>query len=76
MKLNVPGVGALDLEDSSIGASGQAGVDVKLGPKVFLNADVKYVALSSDVLLKATGTKVSSVTLNPWLIGVGIGYRF
>ncbi len=76
VKLNVPGVGALDLEDSSIGASGQAGVDVKLGPKIFLNADVKYVALSSDVLLKATGTKVSSVTLNPWLIGVGIGYRF
>ena len=76
VKLAVPGVGALDLEDSSVGVSGQGGVDVKIGPKVFLNADVKYVALASDVFLKAGGTKVSAVTLNPWLIGVGIGYRF
>lgn len=59
-----------------MGVSGQAGLDVKIGPKVFLDADVKYVTLSSDVLLKASGTTVSSVTLDPWLIGVGIGYRF
>lgn len=76
VKLAVPGVGALDLEDTSVGMSGQFGFDVKLSPKVFLNADLKYVALRSDVLLKASGTKVSLVKVDPWLIGVGFGYRF
>lgn len=76
VKLAVPGVGALDLEDTSVGMSGQAGFDIKLSPKVFLNADLKYVALRSDVMLKAGGTKVSLVKVDPWLIGVGFGYRF
>lgn len=76
VKLAVPGVGALDLEDTSVGMSGQAGFDIKLSPKVFLNADLKYAALRSDVMLKAGGTKVSLVKVDPWLIGVGFGYRF
>ncbi|MCC6992804.1 MAG: OmpW family protein [Acidobacteria bacterium] len=74
--LRVPGVGALDLENYSVGVSGQGGVDIKLGPKVYLNADVKYVTLASDVLLSVSDTKVSAVKINPWLLGVGIGYRF
>ena len=37
---------------------------------------MKSSVLTIGDLSKATGTKVSSVTLNPWLIGVGIGYRF
>lgn len=74
--LRVPGVGALDLENYSVGVSGQGGVDITLGPKVYLNADVNYVTLASDVLLSASDTKVSAVKINPWLLGVGIGYRF
>lgn len=74
--LAVPGVGALDLESTSVGVAAQGGLDIKLGPKVFLNADVKYVTLGSDVMLAASGTKVSAVKINPWLIGVGLGYRF
>ncbi len=76
VKLAVPGVGALDLENYSLGVAGQGGVDVKVGPKLFLNADLKYVTLGSDVTLKATDAAVSAVKVNPWLIGVGIGYRF
>lgn len=74
--LAVPGVGALDLESTSIGVAAQGGLDIKLGPKVFLNADVKYVTLGSDVILAASDTKVSAVKINPWLIGFGLGYRF
>jgi outer membrane protein len=59
-----------------VGVSGQGGVDIKIGSNLYLNADVKYVTLSSDVLLKASGTKVSSVSVNPWLIGAGLAYRF
>lgn len=74
--INVPGVGALELDSSSVGVSGQAGFDVKIADKLFLNGDVKYVTLRSDVKLAANGTKVSAVKVDPWLIGVGIGYRF
>ena len=76
VNLAVPGVGALDLEGSSVGIAAQAGLDVKVAERVFLNSDVKYVTLRSDVLLAANGQKVSGVQVDPWLIGFGIGYRF
>ena len=76
VKLAVPGVGKLDLSGSSLGLAAQAGFVVKLSDKLFLNADVKYVKLGSDVKLAATGQKVSSVDIDPWLIGLGVGYRF
>lgn len=74
--LNVPGVGDLSLENSSIGGALQAGVDFKIADNLFLNIDIKKIWIASDVMLKATGAKVSSVTLDPIAIGVGIGYRF
>ena len=74
--LNVPGVGDLDLESSSLGGALQVGVDVKVADNLFVNLDVKKVWISSDVMLKSTGAKVSSVTLDPIAISVGIGYRF
>ncbi|MCC7002994.1 MAG: OmpW family protein [Gemmatimonadaceae bacterium] len=72
--INVPGVGALDLEDSSIGYAVQLGADIKLRPKQFLNIDVKKVGIGSDVL--SAGSKVSAVKVDPWLISVGYGFRF
>ena len=69
-------MGALDLNSSSVGLAGQGGFDVRLGEKLFLNGDVKYMALRSDVKLSANGQKVSAVKLDPWLFGVGLGYRF
>lgn len=74
VSLNVPGVGALDLDKSSIGPAAQIGVDVKIADNLFLNVDIKKIYINSDV--KAGGTKVSEVKLNPLAIGVGIGYRF
>ncbi len=76
VKLNVPGVGELDLEDDSIGGAVQLGFDYKLNRQWYLNVDVKKVWISSDVSLKATGAKVSSVGVDPILFGVGVGYRF
>jgi outer membrane protein len=74
--LNVSGVGDLDLESSSLGGALQVGVDVKVADNLFVNLDVKKVWISSDVMLKSTGAKVSSVTLDPIAFSVGIGYRF
>jgi outer membrane protein len=72
--LRVPGVGALELEDSSVGVVGQVGADFKVGTRHFLNVDVKRVTIGSDVL--AGGNAVSAVKVDPWLISVGFGLRF
>lgn len=76
VNLAVPGVGELDLENDSIGGALQAGFDVKLNQNWFFNVDIKKVWIRSDVTLKATGTKVSAVNVDPVLIGIGLGYRF
>jgi outer membrane protein len=76
VKLNVPGVGDLDLDDSSVGYALQGGVDFKFDKNWSANFDVKYVQIESDVKLKATGATVSKVEVSPVLIGVGVGYRF
>ena len=66
--------GALDLDSSSVGPAAQAGADVKVAPQWFVNVDVKYVQIRSDV--KAGGAKVTTVKVDPMLYGVGVGYRF
>lgn len=72
--LSVPGVGKLDLSGPSVGPAAQAGVDVKVAEQWFVNLDAKYVLLRSDV--RAGGSKVSSVQVDPWLLGGGVGFRF
>ena len=66
--------GALDLDSSSLGPAAQAGVDIQVAKQCFINLDVKYVQIRSDV--KAGGAKVTTVKVDPMLYGVGVGYRF
>ena len=73
-KVAVSGVGALDLEDSSVGVVGQRGADIKVGPKHFRNIDITKVTIGSDVL--TGGSKVSAVKVDPFLVSVGFGIRF
>ena len=73
-KITVPGVGALTLDDYSLGVAGQVGADVQVRPGQFLNVDVKKVTIGSDV--KAGGSTVSKVKIDPWLLSVGYGFRF
>ena len=68
--------GALDLDKSSVGLAAQVGADIKIAPSWYLNVDVKYVQIKSDVKVAATGAKVTTVKVDPMLYGVGIGYRF
>jgi outer membrane protein len=70
----VPGVGALELEKSSVGAAGQIGADIRILPGQFLNFDVKKVMIRTDV--KSGSTTVSEARVDPWLISVGYGVRF
>lgn len=68
------GASPLELENSSFGLALGAGVDVKVANNVYLNFDVKKVQIRSDVL--SAGTKVTEVKIDPWLIGVGVGFKF
>ncbi|MCA3221405.1 MAG: OmpW family protein [Burkholderiales bacterium] len=74
--LTVPGVGALDLEDSSVGYALQLGLDYNIDKNWSLNFDAKFVQIQSDVKLKATGATVSKVKVDPYLWSIGVGYRF
>ena len=76
VKLNVPGVGKLDLENDSWGGALQVGFDVMIDKHWSFNVDVKKIWIDSDVELKATGMKVSQVGVDPLLFGIGVGYRF
>ena len=74
VSLNIPGVGALDLDSSSIGGALQAGLDVEVGKNTYLNLDVKKIYIDSD--LKLGGAKVSHLKLDPVAIGIGFGWKF
>lgn len=62
----------------SVGWAVQAGVDIDLTPKVFLNFDVKYIDIRTTGYLDTTaaGQQTVRVKLNPIVAGAGIGFRF
>lgn len=62
------------VEKSSIGLAAQIGFDYEIQKNVYVNVDIKKVKLGVDV--KSFGNKVGELKLDPWLFGVGIGYRF
>ncbi|MBS1209997.1 MAG: hypothetical protein H6R19_2395 [Proteobacteria bacterium] len=66
--------GAAQVDSSSLGLAAQVGLDYALNKNWSLNMDVKYIQMSTDV--KVGGNKVGSVGLNPYTIGLGLGYRF
>ncbi len=61
--------------DNSFGWALQAGVDVRLDEHWYLNADVKKLWLDTDVTIN-NGAAKADVDMDPWLIGMGIGYKF
>jgi len=62
----------------SFGWAVQAGVDVDLTEKVFLNLDVKYIDIDTNARLRTTAAGVQNVhvKLDPLVFGVGLGMRF
>ncbi|MBO9514070.1 MAG: OmpW family protein [Variovorax sp.] len=74
VNLFVPTVGPLDLDRNSFGLAVGGGVDIALTKNVFLNFDVKKVQIRTDVT--QFGARLSTVKLDPWLFGAGVGYRF
>lgn len=59
----------------SFGPALQAGVDYMLDDHWMLNMDVKKIWINSNVKFNS-GAIAADVDINPWVIGVGVGYRF
>ena len=64
----------VDTSKSSTGAAWQVGVDVPLSKNMVFNVDLKKTYISTDVY--ASGTNLGTLKVDPWLLGVGVGWRF
>jgi outer membrane protein len=61
--------------DDNIGYALQAGIDYAIAGAWSLNLDVKKLWLNTDVKVNGGALK-ADVDINPWIFGVGVGYRF
>jgi outer membrane protein len=61
----------------SVGWAAQAGTDIDLSERVFLNVDVKYIDIRTNATLSTTAAGVQRVHVNldPLVFGVGLGIR-
>ena len=64
----------LDVSRDSWGGALQGGVDYAIDKNWVVNLDVKYIWMSTDV--SASGSQLTKLDINPWVVGVGVGYRF
>ncbi len=63
--------------DDSFGLALQAGVDVPVSGNWFVNLDVKKVWIETDVEIDLGATKLDGeVSIDPWIVGAGVGYKF
>lgn len=75
VNLRVPGVTGLHLDRDYVGGAVQAGFDYKIAKNLFFNMDVKKLMVRSD-LENDAGVKLSRLKVDPFIVGVGLGWRF
>ena len=66
---------------NALGYAAQAGFDIMVTDRFFINADVKRLFLKTDVTVDASnlasGLSIpAKVELNPWILGMGFGMKF
>jgi len=61
--------------EDGFGFALQAGIDYAIAGPWSLNLDVKKLWLNTDVKVNGGALK-ADVDINPWMFGVGLGYRF
>jgi outer membrane protein len=63
--------------DNSFGYALQAGFDYGLTENWAINVDAKKVMINSDVTIQSGATRINAdVDIDPWILGVGVAYRF
>jgi outer membrane protein len=70
------GNGAFTVDKSSWGPALQAGVDIQLDKRFFLNIDIKKIWMDTDVKATATGATAANLEIDPVIIGIGLGLKF
>ncbi len=68
-------IGGVDDWDNSFGLALQAGVDYAIDDKWSINFDVKKLFLNLDATVTGAATP-ASIDIDPWIVGLGVGYRF
>lgn len=72
-------IGVTDIKFSnSTGLSGNIGLSVYIGDHFHINGDIKYIQLSTDADIKVGNDTLDKVTtdINPWVYGIGVGWKF
>jgi len=63
--------------DDSVGYAVQAGLDIPVGKRVFVNFDIKYIDMKTTARLTSGATlRTARVNIDPIVVGTGIGIRF
>jgi outer membrane protein len=62
------------VDKNSFGLAFQVGADFQVAKNTYVNLDVKKVQIRTDVM--SNGAKVGEFRVDPWLIGLGLGWRF
>lgn len=64
--------------DNSLGYALQVGGDYKVAENLYLNFDVKKIFLSTDVEVEtySNGTVQAEVDIDPYVMGLGFGFKF
>ena len=64
--------------DASFGWAAQVGFDYAINEKWFFNVDLKKVSINTDVTIDAgaLGTVKADTDIDPWIFGVGVGWRY
>lgn len=79
-KLYLPGVGSLDVDvEDSFGWAAKAGADIQVTENLYLNVDVMYLSVETELNVKAGGASVlsgSDIDIDPWVYSIGAKYRF
>ena len=62
--------------NDSVGYALQAGTDIDITKKVFLNLDVKYIGMKTTARLNTGGAiNTARIDIDPLVFGVGLGFR-
>lgn len=54
----------------------QAGMDYQFNDNWMINFDVKKVFVSTDITVNGGAINANDTDLDPWIVGVGVGYKF
>jgi outer membrane protein len=64
----------ISIDNHSFGPAVQAGVDVQITKRLYVNADIKKIWMKTGASLN--GTSLGTLHIDPLVVGVGVGMKF